>query len=144
LRQINRQIGSWSKQFGIDRALWYVWTRAGLRLTKDGSRKPLPDDDDDDDDKGEDKGGSQLIRIGSAGGESKPIVNLRNSLMNVISNYGFFALRIYVLFPQGEERQRLAITKQIIKDEPEFRWKRPGSMFANETELPNTMFDLGS
>lgn len=139
---ISKEIARWADQFSIDKSLWYVWTKAGLRLTKDGSRKPLPDDDDDDDNRGEDKGGSQLIRIGSAGGKSIPIVNLSNSLMNVISNYGFFALRIYVLFPDGQEHQRRAITEQIIKDQPEFRWKKPGSMFPNDPVLLDTTSDF--
>lgn len=139
LNTINKEIETWAGKFGIDKSLWYVWTKAGLRLTKDGSRRPLPDEDGDD--PGGDRGGSQLIRIGAAGGKSIPIVNLKNSLMRVISNYGFFALRIYVLFPEGQESQRRAITEQIIRDQPEFPWKRPGSMFPEDTMVPSPTSD---
>ena len=127
LGTIAKEMQRWADQFSIDKSLWYVWTRSGLRLTKDGSRKPLPDDDLDN--AHDDRGSSQLIRIGSSKGASIPIVKHENSLMNVISNYGFFALRIYVLFPTGMEHTRGSIIDQIIQDQPDFPWKKPGSMF---------------
>lgn len=131
LHTIRREVEGWADKFGIDKSLWYVWTKAGLRLTKDGSRRPLPAEVDNDD--GAEAGGSQLIRIGTAGGDSLPIVKLPNSLMNVISNYAFFALRIYVQFPEGQGSQRKAIIEQIIHDQPDFGWKKPGSMFPGES-----------
>lgn len=134
LNTINKEIERWAHEFGIDKSLWYVWTKAGMRLTKDGSRRPLPDEDDD---LGKDSGGSQLIRIGASGGTSIPIVNLENSLMHVISNYGFFALRIYIQFPEGQESRRRAIIERIIRDQPYFPWKRPGSMFPHGSIVPS-------
>jgi HD superfamily phosphohydrolase len=38
LHTINKEVEGWANKFNIDRSLWYVWTKAGLRLTKDGSR----------------------------------------------------------------------------------------------------------
>ncbi|MCD9186301.1 MAG: HD domain-containing protein [Pyrinomonadaceae bacterium] len=108
LQLINDKLNNWSSEFKIDKSLWHVWKRQ-LRLTADGSRKPLASHE---------LNRKDLVRIQTSDGGSEPIVDMRNSLMHTISNYGFFSLRIYVIVPQDRPELRDLISERIKKDLP--------------------------
>lgn len=105
---INGKIDDWASQFNIDRSLWHIWKRK-LRLTADGSRKPLAEGD---------VARKELVRIQMPDGKSEAIVELRNSLMHTIANYGFFSLRIYVVIPKSNQTLRENVSKKIREDLP--------------------------
>jgi hypothetical protein len=47
---------------------------------------------------------------------SKPIMELDNSLMKILSDHALYSLRVYVLFPEGMEKRRDEISRRIEHD----------------------------
>jgi HD superfamily phosphohydrolase len=114
VKNVRQNIEKWATEFGINKELWRVWPKS-VQLTKIGSVRLLGDEADD--------GEKELARI-LIGGESRPVVNLPYSILGVMSNYHFHALRVYVLFPNGDEKRREEIGKKIRDDEPDDSWKK--------------------
>lgn len=121
---LNEKIAKCAKHFKIDRSLWYVWEKSGITLTKIGSHIPISAIENTGA-TGKDKDRyEQAVRVLDSKGESsKSIVELKNSLMNVLSDYALFAIRIYVLFPKGTEHKRGEITDYIKRELPHLAWK---------------------
>lgn len=121
---VYEKVNMCAKRFKIDRKLWYIWDKAGITLTKIGSHIPVSAMEEagisgTDKDKYE-----QTIRVlDSKGKSSKSIVELKNSLMSVLSNYALYIIRIYVLFPNGKENKRGEISDFIKKELPHLNWK---------------------
>lgn len=113
VKNVKQNIEKWASEFGIDKELWRVWPKS-VKLTKIGSVRLLGDETDD--------GEKELARI-QFGEESKPVVNLGYSIMGVMSNFHFHALRVYVLFPNGDETRREEIARKIRDDEEDPNWK---------------------
>ena len=110
LRRVSREL---SNTLSIDASLWYVWDSKGRALTRIGPYIPvsvLPPNEDDLD---------QSIRIKESSG-SRPIVEIDNSLMKVLSQQALYTARLYVLFPNGRASERQMITEQardMVDDE---------------------------
>jgi uncharacterized protein len=120
-RLINDHIARWSEEFKIDKSFWYLWEKGGLALTKVGShvsQSSLYENSDDNHDNFE-----QEIRIApSAGRQSRPITELRHSLMNVLADKAVYMLRLYVLIPRDKLELRTAIEKRVRDELPEIHW----------------------
>lgn len=85
--------------FDIPRENLHVWTQDGMALTKIGSRIPisqLASAMDDQKDLHQ-----QAIRIlAEDGTRSLPIVELKQSLMGVLSDYALYEIRVYAVLPE--------------------------------------------
>jgi HD superfamily phosphohydrolase len=117
---VKQRLDSWARTFDIDRSRWYLWEPAAMVLTKIGSRIPVSAVITGDEDK--DKYHQSIRILNRAGTDSIPIVESPDSLMSIMSDYGLYSLRVYVLFPEGQESKRAAISEYISKDLP-FQWK---------------------
>jgi uncharacterized protein len=117
---VKQRIDSWAKVFKIDRSRWYLWEPPAMVLTKIGSRIPISSVLSGDEEK--DKYHQSIRILNRAGNDSTPIVESPDSLMSILSDYGLYSLRVYVLFPEGQESRRGEISKFIAEDLP-FQWK---------------------
>lgn len=117
VRQVRNGIGAWAEHFDIDEDFWKTWHQAGRTLTTVGSVVPLAQAKDD-------FGDDQLVRIVDKNKRSLPIVELKQSLMSVLSNYALYALRVYVLLPgeMNTPKVRKQITKRIKVDTIAVGW----------------------
>ena len=118
-KDVSRRVSTWATTFNLDPELWYVWTMPGQRLTKIGSVRLLGNEQED---QPEAQGGAELARI-LVGNESKPIVNIKSSIMHVMSNYALYVLRLYVLFPGSDESRRHEIAERVATDINDPDWK---------------------
>ena len=110
VRDLNRICEELSSEFSIDRRLWYVWDSGGRSLTKVSSHVPIsasPFDYEQDE-------LQQGIRI-QDGSDSKPIVNVKRSLMSILAQQTSYCSRLYVLLPDGRESDRAEITKRASR-----------------------------
>ncbi len=110
-----------ASRFGIARELWYAWEQAGMPLTKIGPNVPVSSayaDEDLDPDRYQ-----QLIRILDADGKgSRPIVEVRHSLMSALSSQAWYALRVYVLLPPDRADLRGKIREHALKHHADLPW----------------------
>lgn len=111
---IRSRIDGYADHFGIDRNLWAYWDQR-IALTKIGSHVPLGRDADEE---ARDKElFSQSVRVIERGSNlSKPIMNVRRSLMAILSDYAFYAIRLYVLIPPQNSASRQEIADYINQD----------------------------
>lgn len=65
------------------------WTNPGMKLTKLGTLAKSSGEDAQDED--------QLVHIRLSNGDMVPMINMRRSLMNVLSNYRWYCARFYSL-----------------------------------------------
>ena len=116
IQLIKAKIPAWSEQFDIPKELWWVWDRAGVTLTKIGSRMPITSI----------SGGSakdkdryeQAIRILKDDGTSEDIMSVPQSLMSVLSDQALYMARVYVLCEDTAKRE--AISKAVSGDLGQF------------------------
>jgi len=101
-RTIQRQIAEWSEEFGVDESLWYLWHKAGIALTNVGSSVPVSsivERTEEDENRL-----AQAIYVQEGlSHPTRPIVELNYSLLNPLSNFALYSLRLYVLLPPGKE-----------------------------------------
>jgi HD superfamily phosphohydrolase len=121
MRTVRGILDAVAQKFGIDRRLWYAWEQPGMKLTKVGPNVPVSSAyaaEDEDSDRFE-----QLIRILDPDGKkSQPIVEIRQSLMSVLSSQAWYGLRIYVLLSPEKLGLRDEIRKYILDEYPELSW----------------------
>jgi HD superfamily phosphohydrolase len=124
-RLVNENIPKWAEQFSISEGLWYLWSPPPIVLTKIGSYMPISSAMEEgsagssDADKYE-----QAIRIlDTQGNSSRPLVELPQSLMHILSNYAQYSLRIYALLPDKDSKKRKDISDCIKRELPEIAWK---------------------
>ena len=102
-----REIERWSQRFSLDRRRWIPWknvfpitSREDYRSSSGHSSEP---------DASEDRVRS-MVWVSERGGPPVPIVEVPNSLTNILSQYEFCTFRVYVLFPtdwsDSEVKQR--------------------------------------
>lgn len=98
--------------FDINKDLWFLWSKGGMALTKIESHVPASrathSEEED-----QDKIAQTLRIIDPRSGQTTPIVEVKQSLMSVLSDYALYALRLYVLLPPGMEGRRSEITTYI-------------------------------
>ncbi len=111
---LSKQLDDCAAKFNISRENFHIWTQDGMALTKIGSRIPisqLASATDDQKDLHQ-----QAIRILTEDGTgSLPIVELKQSLMGVLSDYALYEIRVYVVLPEGEEARRDEIRKHLFR-----------------------------
>jgi len=97
-----------SSEYGIDKALMHIWTQR-VSPTKVGTYFSVDEVDDINPDKIE-----QAIRIFcNHKRKPQPIVTMKESLMSVLSNYDYNALRLYILLPSGKEHLLEGIKSKV-------------------------------
>jgi HD superfamily phosphohydrolase len=112
-----------AEEFSIDPSLFYVWDQAGMPLTKVGSSVPLSTAYDDKEELAPDRY-QQLIRILNHDGQgSTPIVELRHSMMSILSDQAWYAIRLYALLPQDVPEERSRMRTYVLKHAEEIPWK---------------------
>lgn len=108
-RQLEDKKKNWAEEFGIDVSRWYVWRRT-IELTEVGSYTPLGQE-------GREKSEhAARVRTREDSLESEPITSLQRSLMNVMSKYANYMLRVYVLLAPEELEKRPLIEERIQRD----------------------------
>ncbi len=121
------KINKWSRDFNIDKRLWYCLDIPGMPLTKIGSHlnvSSLEENHSEEKDKYE-----QSIRVlNDLDNTSKPIMEMPQSLMKVLSDNSLYTLRLYVLFPENmasneKSSKSSQIRKKIQSDLPDIQWK---------------------
>lgn len=89
----------WAKTYDIPIGLWKSWS-AGVQLTKIGTRvrtSLLVKDDPQELDRYE-----QAVRVLQADGSSKEIMAVPSSLMSILSDKAYSAIRLYVVVPKDK------------------------------------------
>jgi hypothetical protein len=118
VRDLVREV---AHRFGVDADLCYVWDQAGMPLTKVGPNVPISSvhaDDELDADRYQ-----QLIRILDQDGKgSKPSVEVRHSLMCLLSTQAWYALRFYVLLPPEKLHLRQQIRSFVLGNHSDLSW----------------------
>ena len=108
-------------KFGIPKDLFYVWDQAGMPLTKVGPNVPISsayEEEELDPDRYQ-----QLVRILDPDGKgSRPIVEVRHSLMSALSGQAWYALRVYALLPADKLHLRAQIREHVRKAHVELPW----------------------
>jgi len=120
-QSVREKTDKWASELGLDPQLIYVWAQPVMTLTKIGSHIPVSYEmTTDDSDKSE-----QIVRILDAdGATSSPIFDVGNSLMNILSNYALYSLRVYALLPEADSGTRRAeLATCITRDLPDLEWK---------------------
>lgn len=120
---VYEHIDGWAKKFDIDRDLWYVWWKAGIALTKIGARVSLSALVKDDASEGDyDKAAQSVHILNSRTNTSKPVMEIAQSLMSVLSEHALYALRVYVVLPTDREGDRAKIAEHIRADLGDIPW----------------------
>lgn len=118
-QQVIERVKKWASDFGIHDDLWYVWHKSGQALTKIGSRIPVSAAGRED----TEELIVQAIRVLSPDGSSKPLMEVKRSLINALADKALYTLRVYVvLATEDEEKKRDAITKRVRDDLKHFEW----------------------
>jgi hypothetical protein len=108
-------------RFAIPKDLWYLWDQAGMPLTKVGPNVPISsayEEEELDPDRYQ-----QLIRILDPDGKaSRPIVEVRHSLMSALSSQAWYALRVYVLLPADKLHLRDKIRSHVLQAHADLPW----------------------
>lgn len=114
--QLKNWVPEAAKKFGVPENLWYVWDRS-LSLAKIGSRIPFSDLEA----RGFDEEVEQAVRIlqgepDAVGSTSRPLIDLDPALMKTLSNFKWYALRLYVHLEGQYAKLRSDIEAQLRKD----------------------------
>ena len=119
---LRERLDTWAQKFSISRDLWYLWEPAALTLTKISPFIPVSSlESSDSSGKGKYE---QIVRIlNTSGSSSSPIIELRHSLMSVLAKHALYALRVYVLFPEGQESRRREMSDYVRSDLHTLPWK---------------------
>ncbi len=102
-----------SVEYDIDPALWYLWHKSGITLTKVGSRVPVGAVQTAASSKDKDRYEQSIRILGDDGVSSADIMSEQQSLMSILSNNALYALRLYVLLPPDKEGRVRDITKRM-------------------------------
>jgi uncharacterized protein len=117
------RLDRWAEKFGIDRELWYVWSKAGVALTKIGARVSLSAlVNDDASERDYDKAAQSVHILNTRNNTSKPVMEIEQSLMSVLSEHALYALRVYVVLPSDREGDRARIAEHIRADLGDISW----------------------
>ena len=118
---VRSRIPYWASNFRVAADQWHVWHK-NITMTKIGSM--LPTSTIEGGASGTDKDRyEQAVRVASRDRRtSTPISELPHSLMSVLSNQEFYALRVYVLLTPETETLRDRIERQIRSDLPNIGW----------------------
>lgn len=120
VNQVEGKIAEWSTEFGVDKGLWYVW-HSDFVITSLGARLPsstLVKREEED----LERFASTIHVLGDTSPKAESILTFPLSLMKVLSDYAFYALRVYVLLPEDKQGKRGKIADRIQKDCPLIQW----------------------
>ncbi len=111
VRKLDRIADELAQRFSIHRDLWYVWETSGT-FTKTPSVTPVsaaPVHDDDIE---------QSIRI-LQDPKSRPIFDVRKSLMNILAQKALYSVRLYVILEEDrvDERKRITDIARCLVDD---------------------------
>ncbi len=111
---VSQYLEKCANKFNIPLDNLHIWTQDGMALTKIGSRIPisqLAGSTDNQKDLHQ-----QAIRVlNGDGSDSLPIVELKQSLMGVLSEYALYEIRIYVALPADGNKLRDEIRRDFLE-----------------------------
>lgn len=123
LQQVKDKIAAWASKSNVARGLWYVWN-VSLALTKVGAKIPIEVSPEEAQNSEE---ASQLILIKGVDPNSpetsKQLVSCKNSLVSILSDLKYCAIRVYVNlagFDGCPVAKRREISQMIREDLPNF------------------------
>jgi len=109
---VRKIVAELSKKFGIPETLWYAWSEA-RPLTNLASNVPLGEIDDQG--KIDDSLAKELPKavyvLPRGEQKAKRLQDLRQSFMTALADRALYIIRLYVLFPDGDEASRPEIAK---------------------------------
>lgn len=105
----------WSKKLKIAAERIYIWDQAGMTLTKIGGRLPTSSADGSDE-KAQEKFEQSVRILNDRTRSSESIMELRESIMQGLSEVALYALRVYVLFDDESDDGRAKAAKVIQDD----------------------------
>lgn len=110
---LNSRKKAWSEKYEIDEDFWFVWGKQ-INLTKIGSHINTSRTANKDHQTEDKDAAAQLVCLND-GEEIKQIVEIKDSLMYILSKYSYCAYRIYCLLPDkdAENKIRDEITKEL-------------------------------
>ena len=101
----------------------FLWDPQPMPLTKVGAVVPIAPDVAADDDEQADAYEQSIRIMDRRTRDSKPITGCGNSLLHVLGDQSFYALRIYGVFDQADsEARRLEAYRRIKKLLPDIAW----------------------
>lgn len=121
---IKDKVDQWAECFGINVNYWYVWDRLEHTLTQAESHIPVASLLNSNH-KDVEESYVQAVRIlKNSNEESKAIMEVKKSLMSVLSDYALYSIRLYILFPNNEieKLKRKEIEDYIRKDLQDIEW----------------------
>ena len=126
IQRIKSLIPNLADTYKIDSRFWHVWGKR-IELTKVGRsveyNKVLKKSKDE-----EDKYDQTVNVLNRVTGESSHIMEIDNSLMNVLADKSLFTIRLYILFPSNimpdvQKTIKSSVFEQINREMPYSRWK---------------------
>lgn len=116
--QLKKTIDGAANRFGIPRDLWHLW-QASLSLSKIGSKIPLSDMDSFEEES------AQAVRIlstepNATQSASKLLVDHDFALMKHLSEYRYYAIRLFVHIPKNDNLLRAKIQEYFRAELPDF------------------------
>jgi hypothetical protein len=114
-RDIRALIPKWVEAFDLPEDFWLTWDLPGMALTKIGSYVPASAAAAGDEGTVEKQ--EQAIRILEPGSQrSRPIMEVKNSLLSVLADQALYASRVYVLLPPDRLGERDLIQARVQRD----------------------------
>ncbi|GMT42027.1 MAG: hypothetical protein IEMM0002_0438 [bacterium] len=124
IKTLKGMIKQWSEKFEIDEELWLSWDNA-MFLTEVGPHVPVSLLEKKQ--LQEKEALEQLVHVSDKTGKNKkPIVEMENSLMSILSKYAIYSFRIYVLLEGSKSEQdtkQKEIEQEIKQEYPELQLK---------------------
>lgn len=119
-KELESRVDGWATKFGIDRRLWFIWTptKGPTRFTKARAGKDGFALDD-----AETPESARVMAVGSK--NSKAVVGHKRSIMNILAQHSFCAVRVFVVPPIGEviDKDRKQVIRKQIEADVALNWK---------------------
>lgn len=101
-KTIAGRIPEWADEFKIDSRLWWAWDKAGIAITRVGSRVPISSLNKNTEEE-ETALAESIFVQDERSNVSQPIFDVKHSLLKPLGDVELYSFRIYVLLPPGKE-----------------------------------------
>lgn len=131
---VEKKSRQWAEDFEIDETYWHVWSPRKIRLTKNaptmpkvdrpapGTESPAEEEDLKQIQAANEEDAPRIMEPGQP--TSHAIFDCKSSIMQSLSGYEHFMLRVYVLLSEEQKAAGMAgkIRQQVLQDFPDYQW----------------------